>query len=159
MKMSTNPVIEPRNILLVEDNPDHAELVRICFKGVSIPHRIIHVLDGVLALDYLLRRGDYSDPKNHPLPDIILLDLRLPRIDGLEVLQTIKGHKDLRNIPVVILTTSESQMDIHKAYKLFVNGYLVKPVDYEKFAKMIEHFANYWLVWNRVPTSDPLWVE
>ncbi len=142
---------EPLVILLVEDNPAHAELVMRTFQDHRVANKIYHVLDGEAALDYLFQRGDYANPENSPRPHVILLDLRLPRIDGLEVLKELKADKELRRIPVVILTTSEAETDLAKAYDCYVNSYLVKPVDFGKFTQLMEDLGFYWLCWNRRP--------
>jgi CheY-like chemotaxis protein len=107
-----NPVL----ILLVEDDPAHAEIVQRNFRDFRVANRIIHVEDGQAALDYLFRRGAYSDPESSPPPDLILLDLRLPKVDGLEVLRQIKEDTDLKRIPTVILTTSNVESDMAQAY-------------------------------------------
>ncbi len=139
------------NILLVEDNPDHAELVLRSFEQHEIPNTIYQAHNGEEALDYLFRRGQYTDPQSAPFPKVILLDLRLPRINGLEVLKEIKNDKELRKIPVVILTTSEAEQDIAKAYEYHANSYLVKPINFTKFANLMEELGFYWLAWNQKP--------
>ncbi|GJQ34239.1 MAG: response regulator [Anaerolineales bacterium] len=140
---------EPILVMLVEDNADHAELVIRTMENHPIPTKILHISDGESALDYLLRRKSYSDPDNSPRPYIILLDLRLPRVDGLEVLRVIKEGEELRNIPVVILTTSEAEKDVMQAYDNYVNSYLVKPVGYEEFSNLMNDLGGYWLGWNK----------
>jgi CheY-like chemotaxis protein len=142
---------EPLIILLVEDNPDHAELIVRSFEEHRIVNQIFHVLDGAAALDYLFRKGAYEDPKSSPRPHVILLDLRLPKIDGLEVLKEIKSCPELLPIPVVALTSSESERDMIGAYSRHVNSYLVKPVDFDKFNQLMEDLGFYWLEWNRKP--------
>ena len=142
---------EPLIILLVEDNPDHAELIVRSFEEHRIVNQIFHVMDGAQALDYLFHKGAYTDPQSSPRPHVILLDLRLPKIDGLEVLQQIKSSEDLLRIPVVALTSSESERDMARAYNRHVNSYLVKPVDFEKFSKLMDDLGFYWLAWNRKP--------
>lgn len=142
---------EPLVILLVEDNSDHAELVLRSLKNHRVANTIHHVGDGEAALDFLFRRGAYSDSEASPRPHVILLDLRLPRVDGLEVLKEIRADEELRSIPVVILTTSEAERDVAVAYDNFVNSYLVKPVDFAKFAQMMTDLGFYWLGWNRQP--------
>jgi len=141
----------PLVILHVEDNPAHAELVKRCFEEHRVLNQIFHVSDGEKALDYLLRRKGYADPNKSPRPNLILLDLRLPRIDGLEVLSTIKADNDLKQIPVVVLTTSQSEPDVTRAYENHVNSYLTKPVDFEKFTTLMEQLGFYWLGWNQQP--------
>lgn len=136
------------NILLVEDNEAHAELVMRGLADHRISNRIIHVADGEAALDYLNRQGQFTDPETCPTPDLILLDLRLPKVDGLEVLREIKETEALRTIPVVVLTTSEAERDVAQAYKHFANSYLVKPVDYKSFTALMDVLGFYWLSWN-----------
>lgn len=144
---------EPLNILLVEDNPDHAELIRRSFADHRVVNDIYHVVDGEAALDYLFRRGVYSDPSTSPKPHVILLDLRLPKVDGLEVLKNIRQSPDLRTVPVVVLTTSQADQDVARAYGEYANSYLVKPVDFAGFSKMMEDLGFYWLGWNHYPWS------
>ncbi len=142
-------------ILLIEDKPDHTELVIRAFQDHRVPNRIVHLPDGGAALDYLFRRGESADPDTCPGPHLILLDLRLPKIDGLEVLREIKESGDLRRIPVVVLTTSEAQADMGAAYSRYVNSYLVKPVDFDEFGQLMNDLGLYWLGWNRKPGCDP----
>lgn len=141
----------PIVILLVEDDLAHAEIVRRNLKDFRVANRIIHVEDGQAALDYLTRRGAYTDPNANPRPDLILLDLRLPKVDGLEVLKRIKEDSDLRAIPTVVLTTSSAESDVVKAYDNGAGSYLVKPVDFGKFARLLDSFGFYWLAWNQYP--------
>lgn len=136
-------------VLLVEDDPAHAEIVKRNFEISRIANRLIHLSDGQGALDYLYRRGAFSDPVTSPTPGIVLLDLRLPKVDGLQVLKTIKEDPLLENIPVVILTTSSAESDIVKAYECHANSYLVKPVDFNKFAELMDTLGYYWLLWNK----------
>lgn len=145
---------EPMTILHIEDNPDHADLVARSLRKHRVAREVHLAEDGRQALDYLFRRGDYRDPKTSPRPDMILLDLRLPKVDGLEVLQALKNSDDLLSIPVVVLTSSEAEEDITEAYDYHANSYLVKPVGFEKFNQMMEQIGIYWLDWNRytVPT-------
>ena len=138
-------------ILLVEDNIDHAELVIRTLSEHRVPNKICHLMDGQAALDYLFRCGEYSDPKNSPRPNLILLDLRLPRIDGLEVLKAIKEADNLKHIPVVVLTTSEAERDVARAYVNHANSYLVKPVGFDEFNKLMDDLGFYWLEWNTTP--------
>jgi CheY-like chemotaxis protein len=145
---------EPLVVLLVEDNPDHTELVMRSLEDHRIANTVQHVPDGEAALDYLFRRGKYSSPEKSPRPHMILLDLRLPRIDGLEVLKKIKTDETLRRIPVVILTTSEAEKDVAGAYANHTNSYLVKPLDFEKFSQLMDDMGFYWLAWNKRPTAE-----
>lgn len=147
----------PINILLVEDDPGHAEIVRRNLEDFRVANRITHVSDGQAALDYLYLQGDYAArPASAPRPDIILLDLRMPKVDGLEVLRRLKADANLRAIPVVVLTTSMAELDMLTAYERGVCSYLVKPVDFEKFTKMMDAFGFYWLAWNQFPHAREL---
>jgi CheY-like chemotaxis protein len=145
-----NMVGAPVLVMLVEDNLDHAELVMRTLADHRVANRIIHFTDGQSALDYLFRRGEYVDTSS-PRPHVILLDLRLPRVDGIEVLQAIKEAPELRQIPVVVLTTSEAEKDVARAYHNHANSYLVKPVGYEEFVKLMQDLGFYWLSWNTPP--------
>jgi len=139
---------EPLTILHVEDNSDHADLVARSLRRNRIARAVYLAEDGEQALDYLFRRGNYQDPKTSPRPDIVLLDLRLPKVDGLDVLQALKNSGELLSIPVVVLTSSEAEKDILEAYDYHANSYLVKPVGFEEFNKMMELIGMYWLDWN-----------
>ncbi|OAN42887.1 two-component system response regulator [Chloroflexus islandicus] len=141
--------IEPAIILLVEDNPDHTELIIRTLNDHRIPNRIIHVTDGESALDYLWRRAQFADPATSPQPHIVLLDLQLPRLSGLEVLQEIKTSAETRHIPVVVVTTSSAERDLQAAYQRYANSYLVKPVDFQQFTQMLNDLGDYWLDWNQ----------
>ena len=141
----------PVRILFAEDNDSHAKLVLRSLSDHSVANTVYHVKDGEAALDFIFRRGPYASEKDAPRPDVVLLDLRLPRIDGLEVLSQIKADDDVRNIPVVILTTSEAERDIAQAYELRANSYLVKPIDFAAFARMLSDLGYYWLAWNKSP--------
>lgn len=142
---------EPIVILLVEDDPAHAEIVRRNFEGFRLANRLMHVTDGQAALDYLYRREEFREPDQSPRPGLILLDLRLPKVDGLEVLKTIKYDPDLSSIPVVILTTSAAEADVVRAYDNHANSYLVKPVDFRQFVSLMDALGYYWLAWNEFP--------
>jgi CheY-like chemotaxis protein len=141
----------PMTILLVEDNPDHAELVKRNLEEFQVANHIHHVEDGEAALDYVYRRGTYSDHKKFPRPDLMLLDLRLPRIDGLEVLKQIKRDLTLQAIPVVVLTTSDAEKDLAQAYEYHANSYLTKPVNFDNFSRLLRDLGYYWLAWNKRP--------
>jgi CheY-like chemotaxis protein len=142
---------EPILVLLIEDNDDHAELIIRTLAEHRVANKITRLSDGQTALDYLFRRAQFTDPASSPLPHLILLDLRLPRVDGLEVLNMIKESPDLRLIPVVILTTSETERDMHQAYSHYANSYLVKPVGFDQFSEMMDDLGFYWLGWNVHP--------
>jgi CheY-like chemotaxis protein len=144
---------EPIVILLVEDDVAHVEIVRRNFEGYRLANTLLHVPDGQAALDYLYRQNEYSDPVKSPRPGIILLDLRLPKVDGMEVLTRIKSDPKLSAIPVVILTTSKAESDMVKAYAAHANSYLVKPVDFTQFIELMKTFGYYWLAWNTLPKT------
>ncbi|MBN1909764.1 MAG: response regulator [Pirellulales bacterium] len=142
---------EPLNILHVEDNPDHAHLVKRSLRKYRVANRICLLEDGEAALEYLFHRGSFREPENSPRPDLVLLDLRLPKVDGLEVLRIIKSTGELQQIPVVILTSSEAERDVAQAYECHANSYLVKPVGFDQFTDMMEQLGFYWLGWNHFP--------
>lgn len=150
---------EPLRILLVEDNTDHADLVMESFEERRLANQIHHVADGQAALDYLNDCSKQNVQGQTSLPHLMLLDLRLPKVDGLEVLKCIKEDRALANIPVVILTTSEAERDIAEAYEHRANSYLVKPVGYDSFSQLINILGFYWIVWNRVPWPTEKEVE
>lgn len=141
---------EPILVMLVEDNIDHAELVIRTLEEHRIANTVRHFLDGQSALDYLFRRGEFANTETQ-LPHIILLDLRLPRVDGIDVLKAIKENPESKNIPVVVLTTSEAEKDVAKAYYNHANSYLVKPVGFEDFKSLMDDLGFYWLGWNVNP--------
>jgi len=142
---------EPIMVMLVEDNVDHAELVIRTLEEHRIANRVRHFLDGQSALDYLFQRGEFAGQVNNARPHVILLDLRLPRVDGIDVLKAIKEDNDLKAIPVVVLTTSEAEKDVARAYYNHANSYLVKPVGFEEFKKLMDDLGFYWLSWNTHP--------
>lgn len=145
------PESEPPQVLLVEDNPDHEELIRRAFAEAEPGVALQVARHGEEALDYLHRRGEYRDPGKSPRPRLILLDLRLPRVDGLEVLGEIKATPALRATPVVVLTTSDSEHDVARAYAQHANSYLVKPAEFARIRELIDRVRGYWLDLNRLP--------
>lgn len=148
--MSADPAAAPV-ILLVENDADHTELVRRAIGQLAGETRLVALADGEAALDYLFRRGEWADPERSRLPELVLLDLRLPRLDGFAVLREIKAEPRLSHLPVVILTSSSSDRDIERAYAEFANSYLVKPHSYERLLTLVGRVRDYWLVRNRGP--------
>jgi len=141
------------DILLVEDNPDHAELAlrALAFNGLN--ERTLWVKDGVEAVEFLFGRGEYAD-RRYSKPKVILLDLKLPRMDGLDVLRQIRSRVTTKSIPVVVLTSSEEDRDIIESYWLGANSYIVKPVSFDNFSEAIKKVGLYWLALNRPPTES-----
>lgn len=135
-------------ILLVEDNLSDVRLTQEAFRQGRIAHRLSVVSDGEEALSFLRREGKYA---NAPRPDLILLDLGLPKRDGREVLQDLKNDPELRNIPVVVLTTSDGEQDIRRAYKFYANSYMIKPVQIDEFLRKIRCLETFWLKVVRLP--------
>ncbi len=139
---------EPVLVMLVEDNDDHAELVLRQMADHRVANKVIRLVDGQEALDYLFRKGKFETPESSPRPHVIFLDLRLPKVDGLEVLKALKESEETRDIPIVVLTTSEGERDVAKAYLNHTNSYVVKPVDYQKFRNLMDDLGFYWMSWN-----------
>jgi CheY-like chemotaxis protein len=139
------------NFLLVEDDDNHAHLVTRSLNKARVTNRVFRVKDGLEAMSYLRQQGIYS---TQPRPDVVLLDLKLPKMDGHEVLAEIKRDADLKLIPVVIMTTSDAETDREIAYEHHANSYVVKPVDFEKFRKLVDDLSLYWSVWNESPFGD-----
>jgi chemotaxis family two-component system response regulator Rcp1 len=139
---------EPIEILLVEDNPGDARLAAEALKENKVRNNLYHVKDGVEAMEFLRRRGEYAGA---PVPDLILLDLNLPRKDGREVLAEIKDDPELRLIPVVILTTSAAERDLVKTYDLHANAYVIKPIDLDQFIEVVQAIETFWFVVVKLP--------
>jgi two-component system response regulator len=142
-----------RKILLVEDNPDDVELTKRAFIKNHIQNEIIVVNDGLSALDYLLQRGKYSTITEPHLPAVVLLDLKLPKLDGFEVLSAIRSNEKTKLLPVVILTSSNEEQDIIKGYKNGANSYVRKPVIFEEFIEAVSKLGMYWLLLNEPPVK------
>jgi two-component system response regulator len=136
-------------ILLVEDNPHDAEMTIRALKKVNLANKLIHVKDGEEALNFIFSRGDYAGRQIEDKPKVILLDIKMPKVDGIEVLRQIKSNEITRTIPVVIMTSSKEEQDIITSYDLGVNSYVVKPVDFEGFAKAVSELGFYWLITNQ----------
>ncbi|HXG31271.1 MAG TPA: response regulator [Thermodesulfobacteriota bacterium] len=148
--MSVQGNVKPIEILLVEDNPGDARLAQEALKEGKMNNNISVVRDGVEALAFLRQEGKYAEA---PRPDIILLDLNLPKKDGREVLAEIKEDPDLKRIPIVVLTTSEAEQDILKAYNLHANCYITKPVDLDQFITVVKSIEDFWLTIVKLPTE------
>ncbi|HEX8825668.1 MAG TPA: response regulator [Archangium sp.] len=144
-----------RSILLVEDNPDDVDLTRRAFQRAGLTQPLDVVEDGVEALDYLFARGAYTTRAGAPLPALVLLDLKLPRLDGHEVLRQIRAHPHTRFLPVVILTSSDEEKDLVESYSQGCNSYVRKPVSYTEFVEAARQLGVYWLVLNRSPPPAP----
>ncbi|MBU4534293.1 MAG: response regulator [Euryarchaeota archaeon] len=138
-------------ILLVEDNPTDAELTMRALKRKNLANQVAWVKDGAEALDFIFTKGDYSQRNPEDLPKLILLDLRMPKVDGLEVLQKIKAQKHTRKIPVVVLTSSQEDRDIVESYELGVNSYVSKPVEFDEFIDAVSTLGLYWMLINNPP--------
>lgn len=142
-------------ILLVEDNSDDVELTLRAFKRRGFTNRVVTLRDGVQALDYLKRRGPYADVQD-PQPSLILLDLKLPRVDGLEVLEQIKTDPQLKMLPVVMLTSSVHERDLTAAYTLGVNSYVCKPTDFDDLLNVVSRLGDYWFGMVELPPASHL---
>jgi len=141
----------PPEILLVEDNPDDLELTLDALAQHHVANRIQIARDGVEALDFIFGRGDFKDRSVEDAPKVVLLDLKLPRINGLEVLRQLKADPSTRRIPVVMLTSSREERDLIESYDLGVNSYIVKPVDFEQFNRTVGELGVYWVSRNQLP--------
>jgi two-component system response regulator len=147
-------MIQPVEILLVEDNPNDVELTLHALKLNHFSNHVQVVRDGVEALDFIFARGAFAERNGSHPPRVILLDLKMPRLNGLEVLRQIRADEHTRDIPVVVLTSSKEEPDIRECYHLGVNSYIVKPVDFEKFTEAIQILGLYWLLLNQSPGSE-----
>jgi CheY-like chemotaxis protein len=146
-----NNEVKEVEILLVEDNATDAELCIRALKKSNLANNLVWVKDGAEALDFLFATGDYSDRNVTCPPKVVLLDLRLPKIDGMEVLRRIKADERTRAIPMVVLTSSKEDRDIAESYQLGVNSFISKPVEFDAFAKTVSELGLYWLLVNRPP--------
>lgn len=140
-------------ILLVEDNPDDEALTVRALNKNKIANNLVVVRDGVEALDFLFCTGPYSERDPHEMPEVILLDLKLPKVDGLEVLRQVRADERTRLLPVVILTSSKEEQDLLKSYSFGANSYIRKPVDFSQFVEAIHQLGMYWLVLNEAPPT------
>jgi CheY-like chemotaxis protein len=147
-----NPIsVRPIQILLVEDSPSDAKLTLAALKLAKVVNQVSHVEDGVEAMEFLRRQGKYAQAER---PDLILLDLNLPRKDGREVLEELKADPDFLLIPVVILTTSQAEQDIIRSYKFHANCYITKPVNFERFLEVVQSIENFWLTVVALPPAN-----
>ncbi len=144
--MNNSTAIE---ILLAEDNPEDAEMTIRALKKVNLANRLVHVEDGQQALDFLFGEGEFAGREPLSQPRLILLDIKMPRVDGIEVLRRIKSAESTKNIPVVIMTSSAEEKDMYESYNLGVNSYVVKPVEFAEFHKAVSELGLYWLLINR----------
>lgn len=138
-------------ILFAEDDMGDAELTIRALKKINLANKLVHVKDGAEALDFLHARGAFAGRDTHQMPKVILLDIKMPKVDGIEVLREIKSTDVLKSIPVVIMTSSREQQDIVESYNLGVNSYVVKPVEFQNFAKAVSDLGLYWLLVNETP--------
>jgi two-component system, response regulator len=142
---------KPIEILLIEDNPSDVKLTLKALQKHNLANKVTVLKDGAEALDFIYAEGQYSDRDNKEMPKVIFLDLKLPLVDGIEVLQKIKSEENTRKIPVVVLTSSKESRDIEECYKLGVNSYIVKPLDFEKFLDSVSNLGLYWVLMNEPP--------
>lgn len=138
-------------IILIEDNPHDAELVLRALKKHGLTNRLQLLQDGAEALEFIFATGAYAERDLQQCPKLILLDLKLPKVDGLEILRRLKGNARTRSVPVVVMTSSQEEKDIVESYSLGVNSYIVKPVDFDKFVQSVSDLGLYWLLLNKVP--------
>lgn len=142
-----------RTILLAEDSPHDAEMAIDALRDAHLANPIVHVEDGVEAIDYLIRRGKFADrPEGDPA--VLLLDIKMPRMDGLEVLKQLRDHPTLKRMPVVILSSSREESDLARSWDLGVNAYVVKPVDVDQFFDAVRTLGKFWAVLNEVPDEE-----
>lgn len=146
--------MDKRYILLVEDDPDDEALALRAFKKSNIYNEVVVACDGVEALDYMMARGKFADRDHNSMPAVILLDLKLPKVDGLEVLQMLQEDKRTKTIPIVVFTSSKEEQDLVKSYNLGVNSYIRKPVDFDEFARVVHEMGHYWLYLNEAPPAE-----
>ena len=137
-------------VVLVEDNPNDAELAIRALKGYNLANKLMWLKDGVEALDFIFAQGRYADRSVEEVPKVVLLDLKLPMVDGLEVLEKIKSDTRTKSIPVVVLTSSSEERDIIASYNLGVNSYVIKPVDFDKYVEAVKEVGLYWMSLNQV---------
>tara|TARA_R110000850_G_scaffold9196_27_gene34036 strand:+ start:1698 stop:2144 length:447 start_codon:yes stop_codon:yes gene_type:complete len=148
-------MITPLEILLVEDNPQDAELAIRALNNCDLGDKLVHVIDGQAALDFLFGHGIYEGRNIQIQPKVVLLDLKLPKVDGIEVLRQLRADERTRLLPIVMLTSSRQDRDVIETYNLGANSYIAKPVDFERFSEAISSAGRYWVLVNEAPIGDP----
>jgi two-component system response regulator len=138
-------------ILLVEDNAHDAELIIRALKKVKLANNVVHLRDGAEAIEFIFATGQFADRDVKKVPKVILLDIKMPKVDGIEVLRQVKSNESTRLIPVVIMTSSKEEQDIIESYRLGVNSFVVKPVEFKDFAKAVSELGLYWVLVNQPP--------
>ncbi len=141
----------PLNLLLVEDSEADVKIAQRTFNNAKLKNNVFVVCDGQECLDFVRHQGAYQDAAKYPRPDMILLDINMPRVDGFAVLQSLKADKEYGSIPIIVLSASKNQHDIIQAYSSGANSFIQKPVTYEEFVSLIDCFNQYWHVWNKLP--------
>ncbi len=149
--MDNSQQLNEVEVLLVEDNPSDAELTMRALKQRNLANKLFHARDGAEALDFVFAQGAFEDRKVENGPKVVLLDLKLPKVDGLEVLRRIKADERTKKIPVVVMTSSREDRDLLSCYEFGVNGYVVKPVEFEDFSRAVSELGFYWLLLNETP--------
>jgi CheY-like chemotaxis protein len=139
-------------ILLAEDNPRDAEMTLRALRSINLGNKVHWVKDGEEALDFLLRKGEYQGREARQMPKLILLDMKMPKVDGIEVLRQVKSDESMQVIPVVVMTSSNEERDVVESYRLGVNSYIVKPVQFASFVETVADIGLYWVVTNRAPS-------
>lgn len=143
--------VEFIDILFVEDSPIDAELTLLALREENLANNVIWLQDGAQALDFIFAEGEYADRNMDNQPKLILLDLKMPKVGGMEVVKRIRGDERTKSIPIVVMTSSQEEKDIFDTYKLGINSYIVKPVDFDKFTKSVKEIGFYWLLMNHSP--------
>lgn len=146
-----NKYLDEVEILLVEDNMSDAELIVRALRKVNLANHVVHVKDGEEALEFIFATGAYSSRERKHMPKVILLDIKMPKVDGIEVLRQVKSSDEMKRIPVVIMTSSKEEQDIIRSYELGVNSFVVKPVEFNDFARAVSELGLYWILINQPP--------
>lgn len=146
---------KPLQILLVEDNPQDAELTIHALKSCGLADDLVHVRDGQEALDFIFGTGAHAGRDVRQQPRVVMLDLKLPKVDGIEVLRQIRADERTKLLPVAVFTSSREEIDVRATYRLGINSFVVKPVDFESFSQAVSSLGHYWLEWNESPPREP----